>query len=103
MKSVKFIKSALIVGSLVIATSAFADTPSTISSAGITTGAVSHVSSSTLTNGTSKSHLSAFSGVSTEAVSKPELNTVSGDGKIGDFFKKVIAIWKNPTCYVRCR
>jgi ABC-type molybdate transport system substrate-binding protein len=102
MKNVKFIKSALIVGSLVIASSTFADTPSTISSAGITTGAASHLSSSTLTNGNSKSHLTAFAGVPTAAVSPVELNTVSGDGKIRDFINKVIAIWKKPSCYVKC-
>jgi hypothetical protein len=79
MKNAKFIKTALIVGSLVAATSAFADMPSTISSAGITTGAISHVSSSTLTDGTSKSQLSAFAGVPTAAVSQNEMQ-MAGEG-----------------------
>lgn len=79
MKSVKFIKSVLIVGSLVLATSALADMPPTISSTGITTGGVSHVSSSS-PNVSSKGQLNAFSGVSTLAVSPVELNAVSGEG-----------------------
>lgn len=102
MKNAKFIKSALIVGLLVVTSSAFADTLSTVNSAGITTGAVSHVASS-LPNTSSKGSLNAFAGVSTQTVSPVELKTVSGDGKVGDFFRKVKAIWKNPSCTVRCR
>jgi hypothetical protein len=85
MKNAKFIKSALIVGALVLASSAFADMPSTISSVGITTGAVSHVSSSALTSASSKSQLNAFTGVPTNAVSPAELNQVSGSGLIKPF------------------
>jgi hypothetical protein len=102
MKNMKFIKSALIVGSLVVASTAFADTLSTVNSVGITTGAVSHVSSSILTNVPSKSHLSAFAGVPTNAVSPTELNQVSGDG-LREIINKIKAMWKNPSCYVKCR
>jgi hypothetical protein len=75
----KFIKSVLIVSSLVFATSTFADMPSTISSTGITTGTVSDINSSIPISGTSKSQLNTFSGVSTQAVSIDELNKTSGE------------------------
>ncbi|MFI3191124.1 hypothetical protein BCS42_09250 [Crenothrix sp. D3] len=94
MKNAKFIKSALIIGSLVVASTAFADTPSTINSVGITTGAVSHVSSSTLTSIPSKSQLNAFAGIPTNAVSPVELNAVSGDGGIWPTIKE---IWRKAT------
>jgi hypothetical protein len=85
----------LIIGSLVLASSAFADMPSTISSTGITTGGVSHVSPSTLTSVPSKSHLSAFEGVTTNAVSPEESNQVSGDGwnLIYKLVKLNVKIW----------
>lgn len=51
----KFIKAALIAGSLVVTSSTFADI-------------------------SSKSHLSAFAGIPTEAVSKVDLDAASGKG-----------------------
>lgn len=75
MKNMKFIKFVLLVGSLVVTTSTFADIPSTISSEGITTGIMSNTSSST----SSKSHLSAFANIPTAAVSPDELNKTSGE------------------------
>lgn len=104
MKNVKFIKTALIVGSLVVTSSAFADMPSTISSAGITTGAISHVASS-LPNTSSKGQLNAFAGVSTQAVSPVELKTVSGDGfwaTVKEIFRRAKSHRKNGSCYPNC-